>query len=86
MHGRQPRSITDGVSDFQSYQPTQKHLLHLKTQLRRRKRHTRKTGISAATREKKTYMRARKVVVTVVTTKLYIYNHMNINNKNTKKR
>ena len=35
---------------------------------------------------KKTYIRARKVVVTVVTTKLYIYNHMNINNKNTKKR
>ena len=31
-------------------------------------------------------MRARKVVVTVVTTKLYIYNYMNINNKNTKKR
>ena len=35
---------------------------------------------------KKTYIRARKVVVAVVTTKLYIYNHMNINNKNTKKR
>nr|DAX34478.1 MAG TPA: hypothetical protein [Caudoviricetes sp.] len=24
-HGRQPRSIIDGVSTFQSYQPTQKH-------------------------------------------------------------
>ena len=30
-------------------------------------------------------MRARKVVGAVVTTKLYIYNQMNINNKNTKK-
>jgi len=64
-------------------QPTQKHLPRLKTQPRRRKRHIYETGISAAAR-KKTYIRARKVVVTVVTTKLYIYNHMNINNKTRK--
>ena len=31
-------------------------------------------------------MRARKLLGTLGTTKLYIHNHMNINNKNTKKR
>lgn len=41
---------------------------------------------SAAAREKKTYIRARKLLGTLGTTKLYIYNHMYINNKNTKKR
>nr|DAN42248.1 MAG TPA: hypothetical protein [Caudoviricetes sp.] len=56
-NGRQPRSITDGVSAFQSYQPTQKHLPRLKTQLRRRKRHIPKTGIPTAAREKNLYAR-----------------------------
>ena len=82
---RKPRSIIDGVSIFQPYQPTQKHLPSLKTQPRRRKRHIPKTGIPTATREKKTYMRARKVVVTLVTHKTLHYIHMNINKKAVKK-
>ena len=56
-HGRQPRSITDGVSAFQLYQPKQKYQPRLKTQPRRRKRHIPQTADSAATREKNLYAR-----------------------------